>query len=210
MRSEYFPLIARAGWWFILPAVAAGLYLWAVHGWLFSLPLWLLAAAIGFLFRDPERPIPAKPLGLVSPVDGRVLAVREARDPYLQRQARCLIFGGAGSGSYTVRSPMEGKLLKQWHAVPGEEKAMRRLLASWIQSDEGDDIVLVVRPRLAWLRVRSYIGPGERVGQGMRFCYVPFGARIELWVPADTRVEVQPRQRVLSGSDVAGVLNHGR
>lgn len=209
MRSEYYPLVARAGWWFILPVAAGGFYLGVIHGWLFSIPLWLMAAAIAFLFRDPERPVPAKPLGLVSPVDGRILAVREGDDPYLQRKACCFLLDTSRTGSYTVRSPMEGKLLKQWYAVPGGKRAARRLLASWIQSDEGDDIVLVVRPKLGWLRVGSHIGPGERVGQGMRFCYVPFGARVELWVPADTRVEVQPGQKVLSGSDVVGTLNHG-
>ncbi len=210
MRSEYYPLVARIGWWFILPSIAAALYVGAAHGWVFSLPFWLLAGVTGFLFRDPERAIPAKPLGLVSPVDGRVLAIREAEDPYLERTARCLLLTVSRTGSYTVRSPMEGKLLKQWYAVPKGEKARARsLLASWIQSDEGDDIVLVVRPRLPWFRVRSHIGPGERVGQGMRFCYVPLGAWVELWMPADTHIEVKPGQRVRSGSDVVGTLNHG-
>ncbi len=209
MRSEYYPLVARVGWWFILPVVAGALYAGAVYGWLLSLPFWLLAAVIGFLFRDPERRIPAKPLGLVSPVDGRIVAIHETRDPYLQRPAVCLQLDIAKIGSYTVRSPMEGKLLKQWYAVPDGETAAYSQLASWIQSDEGDDVVLVIRPRLAWLRVRSHIGPGERVGQGMRFCYVPFGAGVELWMPADTRIEVHPKQRVWSGSDVVGTLNHG-
>ncbi len=209
MRSEYYPLVARVGWWFILPVIVGALYVVAFFGGWFSLPLWFLAAAIGYLFRDPERRIPAKPLGLVSPVDGRIVALRDALDPYLQRPASCILMNTARSGSFTVRSPMEGKLLKQWYAVPGKEKTTSPLLASWIQSDEGDDIVLVVRPRLPWLRIRSHIGPGERVGQGMRFCYVPFGAKIELWVSPGTHIDVRPGQNVRSGSDVVGTLNHG-
>lgn len=208
MRSEYYPLVARAGWWLLLPLLAGGVYLGAGYGWLLSLPLWLLAALAAFLFRDPERTVPAKPLGLVSPVDGRLLSVREARDPYLQRSACCLLFRGALSGSYTVRSPMEGKLVKQWYAAPEESAERRSLLASMIRSDEGDEIVLVVYPRLAWPRIRSNIGPGERVGQGMRFCYVPLGAKAELWVAAGTHIEAQPGRRVLAGSDVVGMLNH--
>ncbi len=108
-----------------------------------------------------------------------------------------------------MRSPMEGKLQKQWYATPSDIGNSRAVLATWIQSDEGDDILLLVRPRLAWLRLHSDVVPGERTGQGMRLCYSPFGAEIEIWMPLNTHIDVRPGQRIHSGSDVIGILNHG-
>ena len=208
MRSSHYPIVARQGLWLILPLLGVALYLLVFHGWLPSLPLWLGAALLSYLFRDPERPIPARPLGLVSPLDGRVTGVEEGLDPYLERDARCIRLEGSVTGIYTVRSPMEGKLIKQWYAVPGGA-SKRFVLASLLRSDEGDEIVLVVRPRPGWLRLRSNIAPGERCGQGMRFCFAPFGARVEIQVPLATRIQVQPGERVRSGSDIIGSLNHG-
>ncbi len=208
MRSRHYPVLARQGLWFILPLIGSALYLVSFHHWALSLPLWTAAAAAGFLFRDPGRRVPAKPLGLVAPIDGRIVTVQEAYDPYLERKACCLRLNGSVTGSYVVRSPMEGKLLKQWYAVPSGDTASRPVLATWIQSDEGDDIVLVIFPKLARSRLRSDIAPGERSGQGMRFSFAPFGAEVEIWMPLDTRTEVQPGQRVQSGSDIIGTLNH--
>ncbi len=208
MRSRYYPAVARQGWWFIFFLLAAALFLISFCNWVSSLPLWLAAALVAYLFRDPERRIPAKPLGLIAPVDGCVVAAEEGEDPYLERRASRIRLKGSATGSYVVRSPMEGKLLKQWYAVPGGESRSRALLASWIQSDEGDDVVLVIRPRIGWLRLRSNISPGERTGQGMRFCFSPFGAEVEVWMPPATRIETQPGQSVCSGSDIIGTLNH--
>ncbi len=208
MRSRHYPIIARQGLWFILALIGGALYLNFSYGVLPSIPLWLAAAATAFLFRDPHRQIPAKPLGLVAPADGRIVSVQKAHDPWLEREACCLRLKGSIAGSYTVRSPMEGKLLKQWYAVP-KGAASRFVLATWIQSDEGDDIVLVVRPKLVWLRLRSDVAPGERTGQGMRFCFSPFGAQVEIWMPLKSRIEAKVGDRVRSGSDIIGMLNHG-
>ena len=209
MRSRHYPIIARQGLWLVLPLIGGALYLLSFCNGLLSLPVWLAAALTAFLFRDPPRQVPAKPLGLVAPVDGCVVSVQEEHEPWLEREACCLRLNGDVTGSYTVRSPMEGKLLKQWYAVPNGDTGSRFVLASWIQSDEGDDIVLVVRPRLAWLRLRSDVAPGERTGQGMRFCFSPFGAQVEVWMPVNTRTEVKPGESVQSGNDIIGTLNHG-
>ena len=68
------PIIAREGWAHI--AIAAGAAA-AVHyfiGWIWALPLWLLFIFVVQFFRDPPRTIPAAPLGIVCPADGRVIA----------------------------------------------------------------------------------------------------------------------------------------
>ncbi len=210
MRSRYYSVVAVQGLWLLLPLLVAAVVVVYWKGWLASLPVWIAAAVAAFLFRDPDRQIPAKPLGVVSPADGRIISAEKRHDPYLDREACCVTVDIPLSGCYVVRAPMEGKLQKQWYAEPpGGGESMRFLVSSWLQSDEGDDVVLVVKPRLPWLRLRTHISPGERTGQGMRFCYVPLGGRVEVWMPATTHIELHRGVRVHSGSDIIAMLDHG-
>ena len=50
-------------------------------------PLWIVVGFIIWLYRDPNRQIPSSPLGIVSPVDGRVDSVQELYDTYLDRES---------------------------------------------------------------------------------------------------------------------------
>ena len=79
------PLVAHEGRWHIALAVAAAGAVHYYFDWMWALPLWGLAILVTVLFRDPPRTIPADPLGVVCPADGRVVAVEDTRDPYLDR-----------------------------------------------------------------------------------------------------------------------------
>ena len=87
MARQRHPFIAREGWPFIALAVIG-----AVAAWLAlsdtALLFAVLALAFAFKFRDPERTIPAEPLGVVSPVDGVVTLVEETDDPALNTEER--------------------------------------------------------------------------------------------------------------------------
>ncbi len=72
--------IARHGLIFILPALLLALALLAVGWGLLGALFLILSGALVFFFRDPERVPPAGDGRLVSPADGRVLAV-ESRPP---------------------------------------------------------------------------------------------------------------------------------
>ena len=50
--------------------------------------MWLIPLLLIFLFRAPTRQIPPEPLGVLSPVDARVTAIEDARDGFLDRDAK--------------------------------------------------------------------------------------------------------------------------
>src|ERR1700750_1502833 len=81
------PILAKEGWPFIaLSLIAAvAVHFWA--GWLWALPLWIVAAFVVQFFRDPPRTAPDDPDAVVSPADGRIVVVEKTRDPYLDRDA---------------------------------------------------------------------------------------------------------------------------
>ncbi len=217
MAADY-PYVARQGWPFILAALAAAVVLHFTVGEPWSLPFWVLAVLLLYLFRDPERRIPPAPLGVVSPVDGVVTAVEACRDPYLERAALRIGLRMSPLGVYTTRSPVEGKIMEIWvfpagggahagNAAVGDTAQIHRY-AIWVQTDEKDDVVLVLRVGEHRLRPRCYVHIGERIGQGQRCGMVGFGGEVNVYLPPGSRAEVEPGARVRAGSDILATLIH--
>jgi len=214
MLAYRYPLIAREGWpWIALVAAAALLAQW-LFAW-FALPLWLLLGLLLFLFRDPPRKVPASPLGVVSPVDGRVQSIGTALDPWLERQAVRIVIAKRVLDIFSVRSPMEGKVMEQWIARGKGKDAARKgnvpggpHFAQWVQSDEGDDVVMVISPGIGALSPRCYVHSGERIGQGQRCGFLHLGGRVEVWVPAGSRIEIEVGDTVHAASDIIATLVH--
>lgn len=202
MAIRKYPLIAREGWLAIFLALVLALAVAHELGW-WSTPLWLLVGLLLYLFRDPSREVPAEPLGVLSPADGYVVSVEQVHDSYLDRQALRVSLDMRFSGVFSLRGPVEGKLVQHWRGDGAGREA-----ALWLQTDEGDDVVTVMRPgRWSW-RSACYYHSGERIGQGKRCGFLLFGSRIDLLLPTRTRLAVAPGDRVLSGISVIGRLNH--
>jgi len=200
--------IAREGRPYILLSLAAVGLVWFYFGLIESLPIWPLPLIGIFLFRDRPRSIPSEPLAVVSPVDAEVIEVATVRDGFLDRDAIKVVLSMGLTDMYSIRSPIEGKVINQWlvdrHFVV--EDAPR--FAQWIQTDENDDILMAIYTRLIPRRPRCYVQAGERVGQGQRCGFMNFGARLEVYVPVDSRIEVTVGQQVRAGESVIAHFVH--
>lgn len=205
-------LIAREGWPFI--AVVAMAAFWVQYqsaAPLAAAPLWALTAAFVFLFRDPARQVPSSPLAVVSPVDAHVVTVETIHDRFLDREAVRICLQMRRTGSYGVRSPTEGRVMRQWFSAAS---SLRRPVGEednqglWMRTDEGDDVVIAISPGIIPRALRCYVRTGQRVGQGQRCGFIYFGAHVEVLLPVHTRIRVQPGERVYAGSDVLATLVH--
>lgn len=201
MASNRYPLIAREGWLSIFVFGAAAIAVMLQFGWLLSLPLWAVVCVLLYLFRDPSRQVPSTPMAIVSPADGRVTAVETVTDPYLERDAQRVSIRMTPLGVFSTRSPAEGKMLEPRHdADPNQPHGV------WLQTDEGDDLVIVMNRGPLRNPPRCYVRFGERVGQGQRCGFIALGSDIELYLPTNCRIKVQAGDRVRAGSDVIGLL----
>ena len=194
--------------------VAAAVVHW-YFGWAWASPLWLVALFVVQFFRDPPRQIPAEPLGVVCPADGRVVHVGEIRDPYLDRQAlRVSVFMNVFN-VHSNRSPVEGTVKERWYhrgrflnAALDKASEQNERNALWIQTDEGDDVVVVQVAGLIARRILCYKQPGERVGQGERYGFIRFGSRVDVYMPPGSQARVAVGDRVKAGRDLIGHLVH--
>ena len=80
--------------------------------------------------------------------------------------------------------------------------------ALWIQTDEGDDVVVVQVAGLVARRILCYVQPGERIGQGERFGFIRFGSRVDIYLPVGSKTNVALGDRVKAGRDLIAYLVH--
>ncbi len=207
MPSNRYPIIAREAWPLLLLLSVLAVLAQFLAGPAAFLVLVLLLMAAVFLFRDPAREIPANPLAVVSPVHGVVTLIEEAEEARLHSRARRIRIDMRPHDIYSLRSPIEGKVMEQWCSRPDANEPNRHM-DFYIQSDEGDKVVMAIRHRHAMPRFHLYLRSGERVGQGQRCGYLYFGAVIDVFLPLDCKVLVETGQSVNSGSSMLARLIH--
>ena len=174
--------------------------------------LWLggpigLFVVLFLIFRDPRRRIPAVPLGVVSPVDGCVVAVDLVDKDVLQGEAHRIVIRINSLGTYTARCPVEGKVL-DLKSVGSERGMEYRTNALCVQTDEGDEVVLQFRGYRFGFAPKSFVRFGERVGQGSRCAYLRLARFAEVYVSIDSKILVEEGQKVTAGRDLLGKLPH--
>ena len=208
MSSNRYPIIAREGWP-VLGVLLVILFLaYYYHGNIVTEATALIFLLSLFLLRDPLQDITSSPLAIVSPAFGKVLAVEEVNDPWVERQAMQIRIKMSLLDIYSLRSPMEGKIVNQWIRRP-DSNSNKRKFAFRIRSDEGDEIVVVIYLNLfGSLSFRFYAHSGERLGHGQRCGYLYFGGMIDVLVPLNSKINVKPGDRISSGSGIIAQLVH--
>lgn len=169
-----------------------------------ALPLLALMAASLLYFRDVPRNVPAEPLSVIAPVDGTVIHRRECYDPYLDREAVKVTIRVNPFGAYLLRSPVEGTVLE----LAGETVKQLGGVASMIRTDEGDELVMAIRRGTLLGQRPCRSSYGERVGQGRCCGNRRMARRVELFLPVNSRMEVELGDHVRAGACVLAKLVH--
>lgn len=196
-----------------LAALAVALFLLA--SWLGRWPLWLagygavvLAVAIAFFFRDPDRVGERGPNIITAAADGRIVAVERVDEPeYLGGESIRIAIYLALYDVHVQRSPVDG-------VVDYVERREGRFAAAWsdraaeneataIGISTGRERILVkqVAGTVA-RRIVTYVEEGELVDQAERIGLIRFGSRVESYLPPDAEPAVAEGDRVRAGTTV--------
>jgi phosphatidylserine decarboxylase len=186
------PFVAQEGVpWILFTLAAAILLIRYGNPWLALLP-GALIVFLYLIFRDPHRLVPSVALGVFSPVDGEVVAVEPIVQGETGGAALSVVINVDSFGTYTARSPVEGSI-----------KDMGKK-ALWLQTDEGEDVIVKFSGFRLGLAPRAFAKFGERLGQGQRCAYLRLTRTVEIQLPANGKVLVEPGQTVVAGTDVIG------
>ena len=208
--------VAREG----LPFIALGLF----HTILFTfLGLEILALLAGLLtlfiiyfFRDPARRSQVSDKTVLTPADGTILRVQHFEDdenPLGEPTIKISVFMSVFN-VHVNRIPIMGKISEivyhsgkffSAHLDKASEKNEKNFIA--LQTGDGRKIVFVQIAGLIARRIVCWIKEGDHVKTGQRFGLIRFGSRLDIYLPKDTRVTVQPRDKVKAGETVLGHLS---
>jgi phosphatidylserine decarboxylase len=205
LQGQRNPFVAREG---IIPLLLALLAIgvtWHYLGFLIALGPAVIFTWLFLIFRDPQRSVEAAPLGIVSPVDGTVVDVELTDHGLLGGEAHRVTIKVDSLGTYTARCPVEGKIMD--FRGEGKNETVRRFSGGlWVQTDEGEDVVLQFKGHRFGLAPIAFMRFGERVGQGQRCAYLRLTRCAEIQFPINGRVLVEPGQRITAGTDLLGKL----
>lgn len=197
------PIIAREGWLHIVIAFAAALGATILVGWLWAIPLWVIAFFVLQFFRDPPREIPTNQNAILAPADGRIVAVEKTHDPYLERDAVKISVFMNVFNVHSNRSPVDGEVRDKWY-FPGKfinadlPKASleNERNALWIKADNGADVTCVQVAGLIAKRILCHVSPGDHLARGQRFGFIRFGSRVDVYLPLNTKINVNIGDKV--------------
>ena len=165
-------------------------------GFLWALPFWVLTLFVLQFFRDPPRLVPVGEQFILSPADGRIVAIMPVQDPWLQRSAvKVSVFMNVFN-VHSNRSPVHGKVRHvEYH--PGQ--FVNADLDKASESNERNAVILdtphgaltcVQVAGLIARRILCYVVPGSEVSAGERYGFIRFGSRVDLYLPPEVRIRV--------------------
>ncbi len=194
-----------------LAVVAAALASWYSPLW--SIPFWVVAVFVLQFFRDPGRAVPGDAKTVVSPADGRIVAVEKARDPYLDRETTKVSVFMNVFNVHSNRAPVDGEVKQSWYeagsfvnAALDKASTENERNALWIRTDAGADVVCVQVAGLIARRILCYVKAGDKLERGQRYGFIRFGSRVDLYLPPNARIKAALGDKVYAASTILASL----
>jgi len=212
-RLDKFPL-AASGWPYVLGYLFLALVASALGVWWLAAPLWLLTGFIAFFFRDPAREAFAPAQAVLSPADGRVVAVEEVEAPDMPggRATMISVFMSVFN-VHVNRAPVDGQVQSVEHKNGAFVNAARRdashsneRVEVVLKDSQGRALKVTQVAGLVARKIECSLIPGEMVRGGQRFGMIRFGSRLDVLLPLEARVAVSLGQRVKAGISILGEL----
>ena len=206
IAPEGLPFIIAAG---VLTLVLSGFCFLKTAAFTLAVTLF-----IAWFFRNPERKIPTDRSAVVSPADGKVIKIEEARRDDLASGSflKISIFMNVFN-VHVNRIPYSGtiKLIRYTKgrfisANLDKAAAENEQNAIVIAMDKGREIITVQIAGLIARRIVCWIKEGMPVAKGERFGLIRFGSRLDVYLPPETSITVKLGDKVRSGETILGEL----
>ena len=213
MSTYPHPLLAREGWPFIAGTVVAAVLVWALAGFAWSIPLWIVALFVIQFFRDPPRAVPTQANAVLSPADGRIVKVEKVSDPYTGRESLLISVFMNVFNVHSNRAPVDGTVERVSYS-PGKfinadlDKASteNERNALVIQLAGGERIAVVQVAGLIARRILCYVKAGDALRRGQRYGFIRFGSRVDVYLPLSARPRVAVGDKVAATSTILAEL----
>ena len=175
------------------------------------------SVAVASFFRDPARMAPPGEERVVSPADGKVVAIREVEgDPFIGERGIEIDIFLSIFDVHVNRSPIAGVVDGTEYEAGAYLSALRAEAGQRNERNtvriRGESARAVVRQIAGAIarRIVCACRPGEGLRRGERFGMIKFGSRTQVILPGSIfQPAVRVGDRVKAGSSVIGTLRKG-
>lgn len=173
-----------------------------------------VAIFITWFFRNPKRKPPEKETLIISPADGRVIKIEEARSEEIPGQTlrKISIFMNLFN-VHVNRIPCSGQVQairyregKFFSANLDKASELNERNTVVIRMADGREIVTIQIAGLVARRIVWWIKEKDMVQKGERFGMIRFGSRLEVFMPLDSDILVKIGDKVKAGETTIGEL----
>jgi phosphatidylserine decarboxylase len=166
-----------------------------------------------YFFRIPKRELTFSESKVVAPADGKVVVIEQVNDAeYFHDDRMQVSIFMSPVNVHVNRVPMDGtvvynhyhkgKYLVAWHPKSSTLNERHSIV---LENTHGTILVKQIAGALA-KRICNYAEPGKVFKQGEEFGFIKFGSRVDVLLPLDAIIEVQPGQVVKSGVTIIASL----
>ena len=161
-------------------------------------------------FRNPKRVAIIDDNIILSPVDGKVVAIEKVfeKEYFKDERIQISIFMSpinvhvtryALSGKVNFSKYHPGKYLVAWHPKSSEKNERTTVVVE--NKVFGEVLYRQIAGALA-RRIVNYAKVGETVLQGTDAGFIKFGSRVDLFLPLDSKIKVEIDQIVIGAEDI--------
>ncbi|WP_421987741.1 phosphatidylserine decarboxylase family protein [Roseivirga sp.] len=166
-------------------------------------------------FRNPKRKIELNDKSIIAPADGKVVVVEKTTEAeYFKGEERIQVsIFMSPLNVHVNRNPVTGlikyfkyhpgKYLVAWHPKSSTENERTSVV---YEIHKGVEILVRQIAGAAARRIKWYIEENQSVIQGKEFGFIKFGSRVDLFLPIDTKINVEKGQKTIGGQTVIAEL----
>jgi len=207
--------IAREGIPFVLIGIGLTCVFLILDLLVLAIPFAVLTSFIIFFFRDPERNLVNREKAVLTPADGKIIAIEKLTsgdNRFTDTAVKLSIFMSLFN-AHINRIPIGGRI-SQLTYHPGKFFSANLDKASlhnennivMLETDNREKIVFVQVAGLIARRIVCWVKAGDYVRAGQRFGLIRFGSRLEVYLPPDSTITVRKGEKVKAGQTVIGYL----
>ncbi len=166
-------------------------------------------------FRNPKRHTVLNENQVLSPVDGKVVVIEEVfeKEFFKDKRLQVSVFMSPInvhvtrypiSGDVVFSKYHPGKYLVAWHPKASEENERTTVVVE--NKTYGPVLYRQIAGALA-KRIVNYAKPKDNAVQGKDSGFIKFGSRVDLYLPLDTKINVELNQKVRGGESIIAEVN---
>ena len=161
-------------------------------------------------FRNPKRKAKINDNIIISPVDGKVVAIEKVYEKEYFKDERIQIsifmsplnvhvtrYAAGGKIKFSKYHP--GKYLVAWHPKSSEKNERTTVV---IENNIFGEILYRQIAGAVARRIVNYAKVGDEVVQGTDAGFIKFGSRVDLFLPLDSKIKVELDQIVKGAEDI--------